>query len=159
MIYLPVNVVEKLVIGEGGCWLWTGKTTPHGYAQVRVDYKLWMVHRFVMHQAGHDIEGAAVHHKCHNRLCANPDHLEVMKHALHMHKHHARRPTHCPQGHPYSEENTYIVRRRDGKTERVCHSCQLVRSREAYARRLEREGRVRTRFGHKLLPTAIIDSE
>jgi len=40
-----------------------------------------------------------------------------------------RRPTHCPQGHPYSESNTLM----DGSTRR-CRICRRVRHRE-YMRR------------------------
>lgn len=45
-----------------------------------------------------------------------------------------RRKTHCPQGHPYSAENTYVGH--GGK--RACRRCQTVRAKEyqsAYAER------------------------
>ena len=32
-------------------------------------------------------------------------------------------PTHCPQGHEYTEENGYMRKTRDGKTRRVCRAC------------------------------------
>lgn len=31
--------------------------------------------------------------------------------------------THCPQGHPYDEINTYLYRRKDGGTDRRCRAC------------------------------------
>jgi hypothetical protein len=48
-----------------------------------------------------------IDHKCRNTLCVNPTHLEVVTHAEN-----ARRKgaavTQCPQGHPYTVQNTYI---------------------------------------------------
>lgn len=44
----------------------------------------------------------------------------------------------CPYGHPYSEENTYLVRRADGSVkQRMCRECgrQRVRARRAGGKR------------------------
>lgn len=35
-------------------------------------------------------------------------------------------PTHCPQGHEYTDENTYNRTSRDGKTRRVCKECHRI---------------------------------
>ena len=54
-------------------------------------------------------------------------------------KDHNARKTHCPQGHPYSAENTYTTK--DNK--RMCRTCMRVRSRENQRRRAaERRARV-----------------
>ena len=37
-------------------------------------------------------------------------------------------PTHCPQGHEYSEENTYIRKARDGTSRRVCKECHRLKN-------------------------------
>ena len=37
-------------------------------------------------------------------------------------------PTHCPQGHEYTEENGYMRKTRDGKTRRVCRECVRVKN-------------------------------
>lgn len=34
-----------------------------------------------------------------------------------------RNPTHCPKGHPYDEENTYIRTTREGAVRRLCRTC------------------------------------
>jgi hypothetical protein len=57
-------------------------------------------------------------------------------------RHHYANKTHCPQGHPYDEENTIIGRRGDGSTFRMCKICQYARSREA-----KRQARQRKRAG------------
>ena len=46
--------------------------------------------------------------------------------------------THCPSGHPYDDENTYLVRRPDGSIkQRMCRECGRARVR---ARRAARKG-------------------
>jgi hypothetical protein len=37
------------------------------------------------------------------------------------------RKTHCPAGHEYTPENTYITRRGEGRTSRKCRACELAR--------------------------------
>lgn len=52
---------------------------------------------------------------------------------------HWRDRTHCPQGHPYSEENTYIVRKPDGSPKgRMCRACMRERARVQRAQRREK---------------------
>lgn len=43
--------------------------------------------------------------------------------------------THCPKGHPYSDENTYRRTRPDGSVQRECRECVNSRNREARRRR------------------------
>ena len=46
--------------------------------------------------------------------------------------------THCPQGHPYDDENTYLVRRPDGSIkQRMCRECGRDRLRVRRAQRKE----------------------
>lgn len=69
--------VEKLG-NESGCWIWTGGTTYGGYGvfhpQRGVEFG---AHRFAAKQAGMDIEGKQVCHKCDTPSCVNPNHLFV----------------------------------------------------------------------------------
>lgn len=47
--------------------------------------------------------------------------------------------THCPQGHEYSKENTYVyVYPKDGTTRRTCRICRDKRVKEFYARKRAR---------------------
>lgn len=60
------------------CWLWTGYLRTDGYAQFKNNYKMILSHRFSWLLAGNTIpEGHLIRHKCRNRHCVNPEHLET----------------------------------------------------------------------------------
>lgn len=59
------------------CWLWTG-CKRHGYGLIRTGGQMLGVHRLsYLHHHGEIQEGLVVRHKCKNRHCVNPEHLEV----------------------------------------------------------------------------------
>jgi hypothetical protein len=79
---------ERLIrfrqIDENGCWIWTGKTDPNGYGRINVSIghhkiKTTKVHRYsLLLFKGIEIpDSQVVRHKCRNRKCFNPDHLEL----------------------------------------------------------------------------------
>lgn len=60
------------------CWLWTGSKNTHGYGQFRLQNKVNRAHRISWLLAGHTIpEDHLIRHKCRNRHCVNPEHLET----------------------------------------------------------------------------------
>lgn len=66
---------------ETGCWNWLKATSALGYPsgrQYRVYYEL---------AHGPIPDGYDVHHRCHNRQCVNPDHLEAVPHGVHVRAH------------------------------------------------------------------------
>lgn len=72
-------VRERAVIDATGCHIWQGTTTGPGYAVVNVRRKKMAVHRLVAGAvSGTDLpRHLPVHHRCANRRCVNPDHLQV----------------------------------------------------------------------------------
>lgn len=126
------RLVNKIVIDvESGCWVYTGSLTRSaegmGYGQMSVEDRSVLTHRFAyVTWRGVVPDGMFLDHLCRNRSCCNPWHLEAVTHAENvarspiMGRNHSEK-THCPQGHPYDEENTY---RRRGKPGRSCRACQ-----------------------------------
>lgn len=125
-----------------GCMLWlASRTTTGGYGCFGVAGKTRRAHRVAYELTFGPIpNGLVVDHLCRVRHCVNPDHLEVVTQAENHRRgvpHPAsllssaahlgglatgalsRAKTHCPQGHPYSEENTYVA----PKGDRRCRAC------------------------------------
>lgn len=72
------RIFAKLKV-KGNCWLWTGAITSTGYGLIRVRDKPVRVHRAVFASFYGDIpKGFDVHHRCHECLCANPEHLSLL---------------------------------------------------------------------------------
>lgn len=69
--------------------------------------------------------GMTIDHLCRNPACVNTEHLELVTHQLNCQRAAAAR-THCPHGHPYTDENSY--RRPNGTRYcRTCHREQAAR--------------------------------
>ncbi|CAM8750716.1 HNH endonuclease [Klebsiella phage vB_KpM_Centimanus] len=74
-------VKDKIDIDkETGCWNWT-KSTSQGYGQININKVKWNVHRLAYAMSKGEIpEDMLVRHKCNNRRCCNPDHVEKGTH-------------------------------------------------------------------------------
>lgn len=60
------------------CWLWTGSLHKIGYGQFKLEKKVVRAHRVSLEWSlGRKIgAGLVARHKCRNRNCVNPEHLE-----------------------------------------------------------------------------------
>lgn len=98
-----------------GCWIWTGFTDRDGYGRAASTGKSPQpAHRWVYSVMVGDIpRGLHLDHKCKQRCCVNPDHLEPvtprenLMRSQTLQKINAEK-THCIHGHPFNEENTYF---------------------------------------------------
>lgn len=64
---------------DTGCWIWQGSISC-GYGKLSYNGKSpeW-AHRAYYHYVYGDIPGGQdLHHTCRNRICVNPDHLELL---------------------------------------------------------------------------------
>lgn len=90
---------------DTGCWNWTGHTYPDGYGRIREfgsEKRFVRAHRVsYQHFHGPVPDGLVVMHKCDNKRCINPDHLEVGTSAQNVRDAHARGlVTHMYRGMP-----------------------------------------------------------
>ena len=118
----------------GRCWIWEaarggGRTGQYGrfydgQGAVRA-------HRWAWESVNGPIpEGLPIDHLCRVKLCVNPDHLEPVPSSENTRRA-TRLITHCPYGHPYIKENTYIY----PQGWRKCRECHRIRDREYWRKR------------------------
>jgi hypothetical protein len=127
---LSVRFWERVVVPEDpdACWGWLGGTVG-GYGQIRTDrdgkkydrttHISWYFHH------GEWLDESSLLHSCDNPPCTNPRHLSKgdqktnMRQAAERKRLRQQKVTHCPKGHPYDEDNTYLNRIK----KRVCRTC------------------------------------
>lgn len=129
---LPQYAQERIEFRKSGCLDWTGPQR-RGYGQwsglhptLRNPNAHRVVYELVMGPVPSTLE---LHHKCRNKLCVNPAHLELKTKSQHA-SDHGLEKTHCKNGHEWTPENTRI--RKEGY--RVCRQCHAARQRSAYAK-------------------------
>lgn len=129
----PRSDMESLLaavaeVTDSGCWL-VRRRTLAGYGQVVRSGRPRLAHRMSYELfVGPIPEGLDLDHLCRNRPCCNPEHLEPVTRRENL----MRSPiapaainaakTHCPRGHLYDEQNTYLSQ---GK--RSCRACKFER--------------------------------
>ena len=114
------------VAKSDGCWKWTASRDRHGYGHVMVDRgRSRLAHRVAYELVVGPIPtGTVLDHLCRNPPCVNPAHLEPVTQTENLRRA-AAFVTHCPQGHPYEDGNTYV----DPSGGRRCNACRRERDR------------------------------
>ena len=114
------------------CWVWKGTILKKGYGRIMRFGKQLHAHRMVWELlVGPLTSDEVLDHLCRNRACVNPNHLEPVGNKDNVLRGEGptaqnARKTHCPQGHPYDETNTYRIRTGG----RACRTCARIRTRE-----------------------------
>jgi len=134
-----LTIAEKFwsrVDPSGDCWIWQGGQYHKGYGVFSTGtWRKGNRQRFTAHRFAWEFEngsiptGMSVLHRCDNPPCVRLSHLflgTVKDNQQDMsYKGRGRNGrterTHCPQGHPYDEENTYIY---PVTGYRQCRACQ-----------------------------------
>jgi hypothetical protein len=134
---VPNRVAERIrarvVVDESGCHLWPGAGTAKGYGQIGW-HESGVPRRSLTHRAIYEStfgaipDGLDIDHMCHDperckpdravdcphRRCCNPLHLRPAKRRENVLRGAGFAAdnavkTHCPQGHPYDDANTYVA--------------------------------------------------
>jgi len=116
---------------QNGCIEWTACKDKDGYGLFRINGIQHRAHRAIYFLLlGSPLpSNFIVCHKCDNPSCVNVNHHFIGDHSMNVKDSVAKgrqkeiRKTHCPQGHPFSGENLYIVAK-TGK--RQCKICRKV---------------------------------
>lgn len=147
----PIERFMRMVSPDpvSGCWLWTGAMS-EGYGKfsmVALGLKnLWAHRASLMLLRGVEIgpyPAVCVDHKCRNRACVNPDHLELVSQKENVARAaHVRRPwlygetPQCRHGHALTPGNL----RSSAKGGSKCRTCFTAMTRARVARFTERHG-------------------
>lgn len=127
---LRESVLSRLTIDPSGCLLWTATLNIHGYGRFTYARRSYTVHRLMYEWfVGPIPPGYQMDHLCRVRHCAAPAHLEAVLPAENTYRGIGptavnAAKTHCPQGHPYDETNTFTWRRPSGGIHRRCRQCK-----------------------------------
>jgi hypothetical protein len=114
------------------CWIWIG--SPGGakgrdYGHIKISGKSFKAHRFAYELLRGPIpKGMVIDHLCRNRMCVNPEHMEIVTNKENILRGEGiaakeARMTVCKNGHALTGENLYIAPK-SGK--RRCRQCNKV---------------------------------
>lgn len=74
-----LSKIEARYITEpnSGCWIWLGNIKKNGYGSLTIKTKNYYAHRLAYElMVGSIPNNLVLDHKCRNKCCCNPDHLE-----------------------------------------------------------------------------------
>ena len=127
----------------GECWVFPGAPSD-GYGRIRAHGRNHRAHRILYECIVGPVGNLDLDHLCRNRACCNPDHLEPVTRRENLLRGEGATAinaakTHCPQGHPFNDANTYVTK----LNQRMCRVCGRERARERKRKRSKREARRR----------------
>lgn len=72
------KIKDNVRITSKKCWIWKGPVSSTGYGNIGENGKQYTAHSYAYRASKGAIpKGKLVRHKCHNKLCCNPSHLEL----------------------------------------------------------------------------------
>jgi len=115
------------------CWEYVGHINDKGYGRFKIKYNNVSAHRISYMLLKGEIY-QQLDHLCRNPKCVNPRHLEDVSSSINtlrgnspeLSRKRQLLKTHCPHGHKYDKKNTYIRKRKNGKTSRGCRQCNCL---------------------------------
>ncbi len=71
------GIQSRCSVNENGCWI-AWQVASNGYGRVTIEGKRHLLHRLIAKASsnGLDLGKEQAHHKCANRACCNPDHIQ-----------------------------------------------------------------------------------
>lgn len=129
----------------GPCWLWIARLYRNGYGRFTIGGRPLLAHRWLYEQENGPIPtNLECDHLCRVRSCVRLSHIELVTRRENLLRGETvvarnTRVTHCPQGHPYDEENTYPI----PSGGRGCRACRHQHSMKYQARKRAERRRAR----------------
>lgn len=150
-IFAKITIDPQVCWRGTPCWTWYRPSIPNGkYGVVSWHRRPESIHRLmyawaigpVPRKKQHDTPLLQVDHQCHNTLCCNPVHLQLVTPQINTRQalRHHKNKTHCENGHLFTPENTYFYG--PNKAHRQCKRCNRERA-------AARESRLRTNADYR----------
>lgn len=144
------------------CWNWLGGKNVTGYGKFWSNGRTVRPHRWAYeHEVGPIPEELQLDHLCRNRGCVRPDHLEAVTGMVNTGRGGNAIKTHCKRGHPFDEENTYVIKPSPSTPHggRQCKTCRNAAIARYSAKRAAARGPAQPRplkthckWGHEFTP-------
>ena len=146
---------------EDECWIWTGYLNPKGYGRAPAGKVSDKAKSILTHRAMYELYvgqiplDLTIDHLCRNTACGNPKHLRILTVSENSKGNGWARKTHCPQGHEYTDENTYYYKQSNGGSKRNCKTCKRESGRRRHAKAKAKKQAAQGRFVlSQLVPTS-----